>query len=264
MPTPDATLTYRSLGSLDEVDRLSLPGLSEWFDAFLPLFMKDALRTGGTVEVAQIDDEVAGAYLYSATEEVGSVFTRVRAVAEHYLAHLGRGGTYADQPWRPCGEPIEILAADLRDWEPAIALRNPVRIGQPDDLPRIRAFMRQVAGPVDDAWFRTLPRSEETCFLCEVGGRVVGVSWASRIGPYARGHSFVVHPRYRGLGVGTDLLRARMTWFQNVGVRQVVSEIYDDNRASRTAAERAGMAVVGRMFHFHATPPESPAPALRS
>jgi len=44
-----------------------------------------------------------------------------------------------------------------------------------------------------------------------------------------------------------------MLWLESTGGRQVVSEIYDGNVASRTAAERAGMALVGRMYHFRPT-----------
>jgi RimJ/RimL family protein N-acetyltransferase len=76
-----------------------------------------------------------------------------------------------------------------------------------------------------------------------------------------------VHPRYQRLGIGTDLLTARMLWLQRSGGRQVVSEIYGGNLASRTAAERAGMALVGQMFHFRParpggaeSPPRSAAP----
>ena len=80
------------------------------------------------------------------------------------------------------------------------------------------------------------------------------MSWVTTVGPYARGHSFLVHPRFRGVGIGTDLLRARMEWLRSLGARQVVSEIYDGNRASFIAAERAGMACVSEMFHYAAAP----------
>ena len=134
------------------------------------------------------------------------------------------------------------------------ALRNPIRIAGPADLPPIRRLMRELGAIGDDDWFDTLPRPEETAFLCEIEGRIAGVSWVTRVGRYARGHSFVVLPRFRGLGVGTDLLNARMMWIHRMGVVQVVSEIYDGNVASRTAAERAGMACVARMYHYPALP----------
>ena len=244
----------RLLSGIEEVDGLRWSPLSEWFDPFLRLFAKDALRTGGNVEVAEEGGLVRGLFLFGSSEGVGSGFTRTRRVAERYLDRMERGGLYLEEPWRSGGEPVEVFAANLRDWESTGRIRNPVRIARPDDLPGIRALMRGEMGPGMDPWLATLPRPEETAFLCEIDGRVVGVSWLSRVGAYARGHSFLVHPRFRGLGIGSDLLNARMLWLCRTGGRQVVSEIYDGNVASRTAAERAGMALVGRMFHFRPTP----------
>ena len=264
-PSPDVPLAsdgptsggveFRAVRAPHEIDAVRLPPLSEWFDPFLPLFMRDALATGGEAEFALQDGEVCGVYLASPTEGVGSVFTSVRAVAEHYLPGRAPGGVYAERAWTSGGEPIAVLAADLRDWAPERALWNPVHIASPDELPRVAALMREVTGAVDSAWLGLLPRPEEVCVVGEVVGRVAGVSWATVVGRHARGHSFLVHPRFRGLGIGSDLLQARMIWLRGIGVRSVVSEIYEGNEASRTAAERAGMAEVGRMFHFRPPTP---------
>ena len=247
---PPPSLRYRLLDRDEEVDTVRWSPLSEWFDPFLPFFAKDALRTGGRVEVAEEEGRVRGLLLSGSSEGVGSGFTRVRRIAVGYLERMEEGGLYLEEPWRTGGEVVEIFAADLRDWEPRERLRNPVRLAGPEDLPEIRTLMRAELGPGVDPWLATLPRPEETAFVCEVDGRVVGVSWLARSGSYARGHTFVVHPRFRGLGIGSDLLTARMLWLRRTGARQVVSEIYDGNVASRTAAERAGMARVGLMYHF--------------
>lgn len=253
---PDARppLEFRRLSELREVERLTWTPLSEWFDPFLPLFARDTLRTGGSVEIAVSGGSVCGLLLSGSSEEVGSGFTRIRSVARRYLDRRDAGGIYLEEPWTDGGEPVEVFAADLRDWASEVPLRHPVRMAQEADLPAIRRLMRAELGPGVDGWIATLPRPEETAFVGEVHGDIVGVSWLSRVGPFARGHSFVVHPRYRGLGLGTDLLTARMLWLQRTGGRQVVSEIYDGNAASMVAAERAGMSRVARLYHFRPAP----------
>jgi sarcosine oxidase subunit beta len=255
-----AALRFRQLAGTEEIDRLRWSPLSEWFDPFLALFAKDSVRTGGKAEVAEIDGVVCGLSLFGSIEGVGSGFTRHRAVAERYLQNMGEAGVYLEEPWRTGGETVEVFAGDLRDWTPRERLRNPVRIARPGDLAEVGRLMKEELGPGVEAWLATLPRPEETAFVCEIEGRVAGVSWLSRVGPYARGHSFVVRPRYRGLGIGTDLLTARMLWLQRTGARQVVSEIYGGNVASRTAAERAGMALVARMYHFRPEKRGAPGP----
>ena len=248
----DLDLGYRSLAREEEVRALRLPSLSEWFDPFLPLFMRDALRCGGEVQVAEEEGEVRGVYLYTPAENTGSIFTRLRGVAGRFLTLHPRSEVYAEQAWGPGSQPLHVMMADLADWDArAHPVRVPVRIGEAEDLPRVKALLREVAGPVDEVWFRGLPRPEELCFLCEVEGRLAGVSWLSLAGHHGRGHSLAVHPRYRGLGIGTDLLVARMLWLKDHGFRDVVSEIYGGNQAPQTAAERAGMARVGLMYALH-------------
>ncbi|HZY71322.1 MAG TPA: FAD-dependent oxidoreductase [Thermoplasmata archaeon] len=250
-------VAYRRLHSLAEIARLRFTPLSEWFDPFLPYFARDAVRTGGGVEVGESEGKVRGVLLSGSAEGVASGFTRVRRIAERFLEGVDVGGIYLEEPWRAGGATVEIYAADLRDYTPAEPLRNKIRIARGEDLPAIRALMRAELGAGVDAWIGSLPRPEETGFLCEIDGRAAGVSWLSRAGAFARGHSFVVHPRFRGLGIGSDLLTARMLWLKRTGGRSVVSEIYDGNAASRTAAERAGMALVGKMYHFPGPAPHA-------
>jgi sarcosine oxidase subunit beta len=255
--SPEEPLEFRRLKDPTEARALELPSLSEWFDPFLPFFLAEALRAGGSAEVALRAGEPLAAYLFSPAEGTGSVFTRVPALAEHYLGKEPRTGTYLELPLRSGATPIELFAADLRDWELPSVVRTPVRIAGPADLDRVRDFLHATEGPVDAAWFEGLP-AEETCFLAEANGQIAGVSWATIVGRHARGHTFAVHPRYRGLGVGTDLLHGRMTWLKARGVLDVVSEIYAGNDASRTAAERAGMTRVGTMYHARGGAPASP------
>ncbi len=247
----DPPIHYRSLVSTEEVDALRLSRLSVWFEPFLPHFLRDALRSGGRVEVAEDGKEVRGVYLFSPAEKTGSLFTRVRSVAEHFYALPDRGEFYSERAWWPGGGLLHILLADLRDWKQERPLRHPVQVAGKEDIPRVQALVQETAGSVDEEWFRTLPRPEEVGFLSEVNGRVVGVSWLSLAGSMGRGHSLVVHPRYRALGIGADLLVARNLWLQSQGFEQVVSEIYETNPAPLTAAVRAGMAPVGQMWVYH-------------
>jgi len=253
-PRDEHDPTYRAISTPDEIGGLRIPPLSEWFDPFLRYFLRDALRSGGMAEVAEFRGTALGIYLEGGGEGIGSIFTRIRNVAEGFRARHRGHAVYTEDRWWPSGAAVTVLAADLRDWTPPGAPQNPIRIASPDDLPALCRFAEEFGGPGGGTWFVAAPPREETCFLAEHGGRVVGMSWVTTVGPYARGHSFLVHPRFRGVGIGTDLLRARMEWLRSLGARQVVSEIYDGNRASFIAAERAGMACVSEMFHYAAAP----------
>ncbi|HEV2231082.1 MAG TPA: FAD-dependent oxidoreductase, partial [Thermoplasmata archaeon] len=128
----------RSLVALKDVENLRLPSLSDWFDPFLRRFLADALRTGGSAEVAEGSRGVLGVFLMSREEGVASLFTRSRPVAAQYVERLAPGGLYTDAPWLTEGERIDVLAADLRDWELSSPLRHSIRIAGAEDFPHIR------------------------------------------------------------------------------------------------------------------------------
>jgi sarcosine oxidase subunit beta len=251
IPLADPPVSYKTIQSLDEINRLTLPSLSFWFDPFLKLFMKDAVRCAGEVQVADVEGEIRGVYLFSPVENTVSIFTRTRRIAEHFLSIRNGGEVYLERDWEKGAGRIRIMLANLNDWDSDRHFRNPVRVAEDRDLPQVQTLFGELQGVVDMAWFRTLPRPEEKCFVSEIDGRIVGASWLTIMDGFGRGHSLLVHPRYRKLGIATDLLLARMLWLKGHGIRHAVSEIYEDNGAAQMAAERAGMTRVGNMFVYH-------------
>jgi sarcosine oxidase subunit beta len=247
----DSGLRFRRLTSAAEAEGLPPLAVSEWFDPFLPHFLREAIRLGGDAEVAESDGRVVGVYLFTREEGVASIFTRARPVAERYLDRAPRPATYSESPWEGRGDPIEILAADLRDWDRRPSFRHGVRLLPAAERARAQDLMRAQGGTEDEAWWAGLPPGE-LCFVCEIDGRVAGLSWATLVGAHARGHSLLVHPRYRGLGIARDLLYGRMLALQRLGAVDVISEIYEGNAPARRAAMAAGMAPVGRMYHLPA------------
>jgi len=56
------------------------------------------------------------------------------------------------------------------------------------------------------------------------------------------------------MGIGSDLLFARLLYARDAGACEAISEISERNAASRAVAERAGMRVAGTVFLY---PPAS-------
>lgn len=223
---------------------------SEWFGPFLPLFVHETLRCAGEVTVWEEDGRVRGILLYDPQEKVGSVFAPTRPMAEALLATRPGTSVFSEQELGPGSETFLLFALNLQGWQPPTPLRYAVRIAREPDLPPVVALTREVSGAADERWFRTFPQGTEVCFVAEVGGRMVGAGWASRVGRHGRIHSLVVSPRYRRIGLGTDLLLARLLWLKALGVEQAISEIYAENRSSQRVAEKAGMTCIGKMFHY--------------
>jgi len=242
-------------GSLPRRAGPDVPGLvgadlSPWFNPFLPHFVYETLRCGGEVWCVRDGESLAGLTLHDPAENVTSVFTRKRALAEERVGTRETRAVYSDFRFDGPAECYGIYTGPVGPAGPAHRFRHAVRPVREEDLSPVADLMREVEGNVDDRWFRGVLDTPEAGFLIEVGSRLAGVGWVAVLGRRARLHSLAVRPMYRHLGLGADLLFARLLWAQRAGASEVLSEIADRNVASRAIAESGGMRRVGEIFLY--------------
>ncbi len=194
------------------------------------------------------DGPVAGVFLFDPAGPVGSVFARTRGDADPLLA--GRSGLYVYSEVELPGpsEGYSIYHRAPCDPLPGHRMRHSIRLATEQDQEQVYGLMRSVLGGIDRRWFQGLPSDRERCFVSEIGAELAGVAWLLTVGGHARLHSLVVAPQYRGLGIGTDLLFARLLWSSTHGAGEVVSEIAATNLSSQRVAQHAGMEPRGRLF----------------
>lgn len=243
-PGEDSTTPDGVPSGVDEAD------LSPWFNPFLPHFAREARRCGGEVRVAREGESLRALLVSDPVERVATVFTRSLPRAQDWVRDRGAYGMYSDFPFEPTDEEFAIFARDFGPEPPSQRFRHPVRPVSPSDLPAVRDLMVEVYGLVNDRWFGGVPNEVETGFACEVHGRLAGVAWVTRAGRHARLHSLTVRPPFRRMGLGSDLLSARLLWAHRIGARRVLSEISVHNAASQAIAVRDGMRKVGSIY-FH-------------
>jgi GNAT superfamily N-acetyltransferase len=244
----DATWSVRPIVRPEEVRDLALEDLSDWFNPLLGHFMVESLRCGGEVSVAERSSRVAGIYLYSPAEGLASTFTRSVEIASEFLRRHEGVPMYASFALVPHAEPFLVYSGAVGPEAPDERLVHAIRIAARADLPGASQLLREVNGNVDDRWIASMPISSERCFLAEIDGELAGAAFASLVGRRGRLHSLSVRPRYRRLGIGRDLFRARRMWLAAAGAGSILSEIAERNTPSRRIAERGGMTVAGRMF----------------
>ena len=229
---------------------LARADLSSWFNPFLAQFVEDAYRCGGRVAVTRDDGEVIALQLLDPVERVGTILTRSRALAGAAYQSRGPTGLFAEFSLGPVAEGLDVFATGRELHPPTHRFRHPIRPYEPSDRQSVVDLVREVQGPFNEKWFDGLPTREHAGFVVEVEGRIVGVAWASRAGGEVRLHSLTVRPPFRRLGIGTDLLMARLLWAEQVGAARALSEISQRNLASAAVARRGGMHPIGTMY-FH-------------
>jgi GNAT superfamily N-acetyltransferase len=259
IPPPRGT-EHGDIESVRTADFEGLTGadLSPWFNPFLAHFVRETLRCGGQVRVVRDGDSLAAVTLHDSTENVTSLFTRSRPLAERLLRDRGTAAAYSDFRIEGPSEPYGVFVGALRRDSRAHHFRHSVRRSTPADVPRLVEMVREVHGVVDPGWFDSPPPSAEVGFVVEVGSRLAGAGWVAVVGRSARLHSLTVRPAFRRIGLGADLLFARLLWAQTAGAAEVVSEVADRNVASVALARSVPMNRVGELFLY---PPLATRPA---
>jgi len=233
-----------------DVPGLSSADLSPWFNPFLPRIVRESHRGGGEVRILRDGPEIRALAVSDPAERVTSLFTRSRPISERLVAERGSAGMFADFSFDPSAETYDVLRVVVKEDGPPYRFRHPIRTVASDDLGSVIELLRQVYGGVNERWFREPPVGVEQGFLCELSGRVAGVGWVAVDGAHARLQSLTVSPPYRGLGVATDLVAARLLWAQRMGATEVLSEIAHDNVPSQLAARRLGFTQVGELYYY--------------
>jgi RimJ/RimL family protein N-acetyltransferase len=231
-----------------EIDRVDCRGLSDLFEPFLHHFLREALRCDGDVSVYPRDGPVRGIYLFHPAEATASIFTRVPGVARELFGLRERVQVFSDFDLAPPSERFWIYVTDALHSAPAHRFSHPVRRAEPADRPRLIALLKDVYGHADVRWLETAPPERETCFVVDGAGELAGAAWVTLIPGHARFHSLSVRARYRRTGIATDLWHARMEWARAHRSTKVITEISDQNIASRAIAEHGGMRPEGQLF----------------
>ncbi|HUI38154.1 MAG TPA: GNAT family N-acetyltransferase [Thermoplasmata archaeon] len=247
---PPVLPTIRPLPSPAEIERLAIGDLSDWFNPFLPHFMRECLRSGGEIHVAADGPAVSGLLLYDPVDRTASVFARSPEIALELFRHRDHGAVFSEHPFPLPRVRFDILSVDLSGWDERHRFAHPVRAVREGDVRPIADLMREVYGRFDERWLGNGAPEGEKGFVSMVDGQVAGTAWVTLVPGFGRLHSLSVRPRFRRLGLGTDLVYARMLWAARNGARRVISEIPEDNAASLEIARRAGMRRSGSIYLY--------------
>lgn len=249
--TPSAASREYTLAPLLEPPaevRAELRDLSAYFGAFVSYFVEETVRTGGSVTTATSGTGIDGILLARPAEKFGSIFARTREAADALYRARGPLWVFCEYLLEPTALPYPVYSIDLSGPEAEHRFAHPVRIATPSDLPSVLGVMHEVYGPIDERWFRAAPDPRERCLVAEIDGRVCGAAWVTVVGSQARLHTLSVVPRYRRLGVGSDLWHARILHARRTGAQRAITEIAETNLSSRAIATAGGMQRIGQVF----------------
>ncbi|HEY3545774.1 MAG TPA: GNAT family N-acetyltransferase [Propionicimonas sp.] len=116
---------------------------------------------------------------------------------------------------------------------------------RPDDLAGI-VELEKVGFDAAEQWSETAWADELAAHdryvlaRFDVNDAIIGVATFSRVAEMSDLNRVIVHPEFRGRGIGASLVRAGLDWASAVGARRMLLEVRPDNEPAVALYRRLG------------------------
>lgn len=226
-------------------------GLS-FFEPYLRYHTNETLEAGGEAYVSRTaQGNVSGLFLYDEVEMAGTIYTKSREVFDYFYGLKPFNYIFAELETENNHEVYDIYAVDVGDLKANHRFRYEISVADARDADEIEEFMVSTHPGINRSWVKLALRNGERCFTVRLDKGIAGAGWVSIVNRTGRLHSLFVEPRFRRLGIGGDILQARLLWLKAKRARSAFSEIARDNAASSEIASKGGMHVTGRTFLYY-------------
>jgi GNAT superfamily N-acetyltransferase len=241
---------FFQLDKNDNPENIVIGKLSN-FDPFIKHFVRETIEAGGTVQIALDRNQVASCiFIFDDIERTGTVFTKSLPLFRKCIENVSNCHIYCELQDEIENEIFSILELDLANSTLNHSFSNEISLLGTDDIERITTAMSHIFPGMNQRWVETAIRNGDRCFASLYGDEITGLGWGSITGSLGHLISLGVLPRYRKLGIGTDLLYARLIWMRELSVSRAYSEISYNNTESRKIAQKAGFLETGKIYLY--------------
>lgn len=88
-----------------------------------------------------------------------------------------------------------------------------------------------------------MKRNPDTCFVAEIGNKIVGVIIVGNDGRRGYIYHTAVHPQYRNQGIGFQLVDTAMQALKQCGINKVALVVFDRNENGNAFWQKLGFTV---------------------
>ncbi len=199
------------------------------------------------------DGEGSGLFLYDDYEKAGSIFTRSREVFDYFYKLRSFKSIYAELQTEHPKEVYDIHTMDVENNSLDHTFSHPVSVVGIEQIEEIQQFMLSTHPGTNPRWIDVALRNGDRCVTVQLGDEIAGAGWLSLANGIGRLHSLFVKPRFRKIGVGQDILFARLLWLKSKHARMALSEISVNNLESSRISTRGGMKASGQVYQYFKT-----------
>ena len=225
-----------------------------FFQPYLEYWVKETLEIGGEAYVSETAaGNGPGLFLYDDYEKAGSVFTRSRDVFDHFYRLKPFKSIYAELQTEHPKEIYDIHTIDLENNSLDHKFSHTISIADREQSEEIQRLMLSTHPGTNPRWIDVALGNGDKCVTVRLGDEIAGLGWLSLVNGIGRLHSLFVKPRFRKIGVGLDILSARLLWLKSKHARMALSEISVTSLQSSKIAIKGGMKVSGQVYRYFNT-----------
>jgi ribosomal protein S18 acetylase RimI-like enzyme len=242
--------TFSEIGKASDA-KIAFPRDLSFFTPFLSHYIREVLAVGGEAFVSrEPEGKTSGIFIYDSSEKTGTIFTRSREVFEHFYELRPFDFLFSEFRTEHDSETYDIYTLDLEAFSRAYSFRHEISVAGESSISDIERFMTLAHPGINHRWVRVAYQDGDKCFFVRLSDEIAGVSWLSIVNGVGRFHSLYVKPQFRRLGIGQDLLYARILWLKSKHVGSAFSEISRENPESSRIALKASMKVSGQIYQY--------------
>lgn len=223
-----------------------------FFEPYIQYFIKEVLETDGEAYISRNSDgKITGLFLYDNVEKSGSIYTRSMEVFNYFFRLKSFNFLFAELKTEVESEVYDIYMIDLENHSLSHSFSYEIAIVDYDHTSEIERFMVLAHPGMNRKWTGVALKNGDKCFTVRLDGEVAGLGWVSFVNGVGRLHSLFVKPQFRKLGIGEDILYARLLWLKSKHARYAFSEISRfGSPFSARIASKAQMRVIGQVFRY--------------
>ena len=241
--------TLVQVSEIRNPSNIFIPAGLSFFDPYLQYYLKETLEIGGEAFASRTSDgTISGLFLYDGTEKAGTIYTRSREVFDCFYKLKPFNFLFAEMSTDLENEIYDIYTTNLDNLDHRFS--HEISVAQNSQTAELEQFMSSTHQGINKKWVGVALRNGDRCFTVRLGNEIAGLGWLSIVNGIGRLHSLYVKPQFRRLGMGEDILFARLFWLKSKHVRRAFSEISRYNSPSSRIAEKGGMQVSGQIFQY--------------
>jgi len=238
------------LSSAFDVEIVFPEGFS-FFEPYLQYFVREVLEIGGEAYVSMASDgDISGLFIYDDFEKSGTVFTRSREVFDYFYGSKPFNFLFAELKTEAEHEIYNIHSINLEKRDIVHRFSHEISMASDEQTSEIERFMVLAHPEINRKWTRVALKNGDKCFTVRLDSEIAGLGWASLVNGVGRLHSLFVNPQFRNLGIGEDILYARLMYLKSKHARLAFSEIHCDNSPCSRIASKAQMTVYGQVYQY--------------